>query len=215
SLVVHRVPSTVELGAFAVVGVACLAVTTLLPLPASLAILPVERVAQRASGGTPLLSRFLSRIGAAVFHARQPILWSAVVVAGVSLLMMRNIQVDSDFLYFFSPDARVRIDNQTINERIVGASPFYVVIDGQPGTLRRWEVLKLMKDLQGYLEAQPGIASTISLVDVLETLESGIRRSTDGGVRVTKTGKVVPALAPAPFWDKPANLGPLLKNVKQ
>jgi uncharacterized protein len=214
SLMVNRIPAIFELGAFAVVGVACLAVTTLLPLPASLAILRVERVAQQASGGTPVLSRVLSRIGRAVSHTRLPILWGAVLVAAGSLLMMRHIQVDSDFLYFFAPDARVRIDSETINNRIVGSNPFFVVVDGEPGTIKRWEVLKLVKDLQAFLEAQPGITSTVSVVDVLELLESGVRRPS-GDFEYNDAGELVPVEPPRSFWEVPANLEPLLRNVSE
>jgi predicted RND superfamily exporter protein len=198
SLMVNRIPAIFELGAFAVVGVVCLAVTTLLPLPASLAILPIERAAQRAKGGTPLLARLLSRIGWAVSYARKPILWGAMIVAAGSILMLRQIQVDADYLYYFTPSARVRVDYETINNRIVGSSNFYIVIDGEPGTIKRWEVLKLVKDLQSYLRAQPGITSTSSIVDVLEELERGVRRAT-GELTVTDAGEIVPAEPPKSF----------------
>ena len=48
---------------------------------------------------------------------------------------------------------RVRIDNETINERIVGSNPFYIVIEGEPGTMKRWEVLKLIKENFGFERA--------------------------------------------------------------
>src|SRR5262249_34133207 len=48
SLMVNRIPAIFELGAFAVVGVLCLTASTLLLLPAALALLSVERVARRA-----------------------------------------------------------------------------------------------------------------------------------------------------------------------
>jgi hypothetical protein len=213
SLMVNRIPAIFELGAFAVVGVVCLAVTTLLPLPASLAILPIERVARRASGGVPMLGRVLSRIAWAASRARQPIIWGAVVIAVGSLLMVRQIRVDTDFLYYFAPSARVRVDNETINDKIVGSNPFYIVIDGEPGTLRRWEVLKLVKDLQVYLEQQPGITSTVSIVDYLELLESGLNRASSGDLVVNEAGELVRPDMPKSFWEVPANLEPVLTMV--
>jgi hypothetical protein len=213
SLMVNRIPAVFEFGAFAVVGVLSLAVTTLLPLPASLAILQVERVAERASGGTPLLDRVLSWIGWAASYARKPILWTAVALAVVSLLLVRQIQVDSDFLYYFAPSTRVRIDNEAINSRIVGSNPFYVVIEGPPGTLKRWEVLKLVKDLQDYLGTLPGITSSLSIVDYMELLESGLNRASGGDLVVDETCALVHPEMPKPFWEMPANLEPVLKMV--
>ena len=213
SLMVNRIPAIFELGQFAVVGIVALAVTTLLPLHATLAIMPVERVAARAAGGTPTLDRVLSWIAWAASYARQPILWGAVAVAAVSLLLLRQLQVDSDFLYYFTPSARVRIDNETINNRIVGSNPFYIVIEGQPGTLKRWEVLKLMKELQAFLAAQPGITSTVSLVDYLELIESGFNKASGGDLVINDAGDIVPSEPPKPFWELPANLDPVLKLV--
>src|SRR5262245_26946884 len=62
SLMVIRIPAIWELGAFAVVGVLFLTATTLFALPAALALMPVERVARRARGGTPLLDRLLGTL---------------------------------------------------------------------------------------------------------------------------------------------------------
>jgi predicted RND superfamily exporter protein len=213
SLMVNRIPAIFELGAFAVVGILCLAVTTLLPLHASLAILPTERVARHAGRGTPLLDRVLAWLGRAATYARRPILWGALVVAVVSVFMLQKINVDSDFLYYFTPSARVRIDNQTINEQIVGSNPFYVVIEAQPGTLRRWEVLKLVKELQRFLESQPGITSTVSIVDYLELLESGLNSASGGDLVVGPDGQLTAPEPPKPFWEMPANLEPVLKMV--
>jgi predicted RND superfamily exporter protein len=204
SLMVNRIPAVFEFGAFAVVGILSLAVTTLLPLPASLAILPVERVAERASGGTPFLDRVLAWIGRAASYARQPILWGAIGLGVLSFIMLRHIQVDTDFLYYFTPSARVRIDNETINSRIVGSNPFYVVIEGQPGTLKRWEVLKLTKDLQKFLATLPGITSL---------LESGLNKASGGDLVLDESGQLVHPEVPKPFWDLPANLEPVLKMV--
>ena len=213
SLMVNRIPAIFEFGQFAVVGIVALAVTTLLPLHATLAIMPVERVAARAAGGTPTLDRVLAWIGWAASYARRPILWGAIAVAAISLLMLRQIQVDSDFLYYFTPSARVRIDNEAINDKIVGSNPFYIVIEGQPGTLRRWEVLKLVKDLQAYLGTRPGITSTLSVVDYLELLESGLNRASGGDLVINDAGELVKPEPPKPFWEVPANLEPVLKMV--
>src|SRR6185503_13665938 len=213
SLMVNRIPAIFELGQFAVVGIVALAITTLLPLHATLAIMPVERVAARAAGGTPTLDRVLAWIGWAASYARRPILWGAIAVAAISLLMLRQIQVDSDFLYYFTPSARVRIDNEAINDKIVGSNPFYIVIEGQPGTLKRWEVLKPVKDLQAYLATRPGITSTLSVVDYLELLESGLNRASGGDLVINDAGELVKPEPPKPFWEVPANLEPVLKMV--
>src|SRR5207245_585956 len=132
---------------------------------------------------------------------RREILWGAAALALVALAGAWRIRVDSDFLYYFEPRSEVRRANETINQKIVGSNPFYIVIDGgAPGALRRWEVVKLIKDLQGFLARQPGITSSISVVDYLEVLKAGFNKQAEGGdLVIDDQGNLVHPAAPDPF----------------
>src|SRR5439155_825409 len=164
---------------------------------------------------SPALSENLRRLGERAFAKRREILRGAAALALVALAGAWRIRVDSDFLYYFEPSSEVRRANETINQKIVGSNPFYIVIDGgAPGALRRWEVLKLIKDLQGFLARQPGITSSISVVDYLEVLEAGFNKQEEGGdLLIDEQGNLVPAEAPKPFWQDPKSLGPLLDTM--
>ena len=133
----------------------------------------------------------------------------------MSLAGARFIKVDADFLYYFDRDAEVRRANEAINQTIVGSNPFYVVINGgAPGVLKRWEVLKLIKDLQSFLLTLPGITSSVSIVDYLEVLETGLGKQAEGGdLVVTEQGELVPASARKSFWEDPRGLEPVLAMV--
>lgn len=215
SLTVNRIPAVFELGVFAVVGVACLTVTTLLGLPAALASLPLDRVAERSEHPTSL-TNLLGRLARMAYASRRLVLGLSLVVAAIALVGVSSIRVDSDFLYYFHPDEPVRVDNELINRRIVGSNPFYIVIEGPPGFLRRWEVLKQIRELQQFLEARPGITSTISLVDYLELLEKGLNSAPGeggGDLVVGDDGQIVPAGQARSFWDDPKGLEPVLAAV--
>jgi uncharacterized protein len=214
SLMVNRIPAIWELGAFAVVGVVFLTVVCLTFLPAALALLPVERVAARARDGSPAMDGLLVRIARAIVRAPEPIWWVALILAALALLGMRRIEVDSDFLTYFSPRSTVRQANEIINREIVGSNPFYVVVEAPaPGALKSWVNLKLLKDLQDYLRTLPGVTSSISIVDYLELLESGLNTPGTEDFVVDEHGKPVPATKPKTFWEDPAMLGPVFDLV--
>src|SRR5438034_1110252 len=215
SLMVNRITAIWDLGLFAVVGVVCLTVTCLTYLPASLQLMPARLRSARSGKISPALSENLRRLAERAFAKRREILWGAVALALVALAGAWRIRVDSDFLYYFEPRSEVRRANEAINQKIVGSNPFYIVIDGgAPGALRRWEVLKLIKDLQGFLAGQPGITSSISVVDYLEVLEAGFNKQEEGGdLVIDEQGNLVPAAAPKPFWQDPKSLGPLLDTM--
>jgi predicted RND superfamily exporter protein len=181
-----------------------------------LVLLPVERVAQRARSSSALLDGLFVRLGRWAFSERYAILATAAVVGAVALLGIPRIQADSDFMEYFTPDSQVRRDNETINTEIVGSNPFYIVVEGpKDGTMERWEVLKLVKDLQTYVETLPGITSSLSLVDYLELLESGLASGATKDLVVDEHGNLKAAEAPKSFWEEPRNLKPVIDMVKQ
>jgi len=214
ALMVNRIPAIWELGAFAAVGVFFLGVVCLTFLPATLALLPVERVARRARDGSPALSGLLGRLARLVACSPRPIWWVAAGLAIFAVLGMRRIQVDADFLNYFSKRSEVRQANEIINREIVGSNPFYVIVQGpEPGALKRWTNLWLVKDLQTFLRTLPGITSSISIVDYLELLESGLTAGSGSDLVVNDQGEVAPAEKPRNFWEDPTQLEPVLKLV--
>ncbi|MFN8544230.1 MAG: MMPL family transporter [Candidatus Binatia bacterium] len=213
SLMVSRIPAIWELGCFAVVGVACLTVSCLTFLPAALAALPAERTRARRGKVGPGLAPLLARLSRLAHDRRTAIFTVAVMLAVAALVGIRRITVDSDFVAYFTPRSEVRLANEAVNQHIVGSNPFYVVIEGTPGTLKRWEVLKLVEDLQRFLDTVPGITSSISLVDYLELLEAGLNRAGGEDLVVDEQGNIRPAEKPKTFWEDPKSLDPVLKMV--
>ena len=211
SLMVNRITAIWDLGLFAVVGVVCLTTTSLGFIPAALQLLSADGRTTRTGRVSPRLSRSLTALAHWAYASRRAILWGAVVVAALALTGTRRIRVDSDFLYYFDPDSEVRVANEMINQHIVGSNPFSLVIEGSaPGSIRRWEVLKLIKDLQGFLQNQPGITSSISIVDYLELLESGLNKTSDKDVLLDEQGRPIPPQEVKTFWEQPARLSPVL-----
>jgi predicted RND superfamily exporter protein len=216
SLMVNRITAIWDLGLFAVVGIACLTVTCLVFLPAALALFPLELRSERSGKVSPVLGDSLARLGVWAFGSRRQILWGAVVLGLAGLAGARLIRVDADFLYYFTPGSEVRVANETINREIVGSGIFNVVIEGgSPGVLKRWEVLKLVKDLQGFLATLPGVTSSMSLVDYLELLDAGVRKTGAEDLVIDEHGNPVPAPVPKSFWEEPRNLGPLFDTLAQ
>jgi len=215
SLMVNRITAIWDLGLFAVIGVVCLTVTCLGFLPAALQLMPSRLRSARAGKISPTLAENLRRLGEQVYAKRRHILWAGVALSLLALVGARRIQVDADFLYYFEPGSEVRRANETINHEIIGSNPFYIIVDGgAPGVIRRWEVLKLIKDLQDFLGKLPGVTSSLSVVDYLETLETRTSGQPEGGdLVVDEQGNVVPAEQPKPFWQDPKNLEPLLETI--
>ena len=213
SLTVNHITAVWDLGVFAVVGLCCLTVTSLTFIPAALHLLPRERRSVRSGRVSPVLAEGLVRIGHFAYRARRTILVGSALITVLVGAGAFFVRVDSNFLDYFKPSSRVRHDNEVINREIAGSNPFYLVIEGEgAGAIREWEVLKQVKALQAFLVTLPAITSTISVVDYLELLETGLNKGGAGGdIVLDEEGHVMPA--PLPFWEDPKNLAPILEMV--
>ncbi len=215
SLTVNRIPAIRDLGLFAVVGVAGLTVSTLTFLPASLQLLGVGSRGTRTAMQVGPLVRLLTAIGRRAYDSRRTILVATAALLVAALVGAQRIKVNSDLLGYFEPDSGVRHAHELINEEIVGTNPFFLVVEGKaPEVLARWDTLRRIKDLQDFLRDLPGITSSISIVDWLELLESGLNKSGAGDLLVDERGNLVPTAAPVSFWKERKNLEPVLDIVR-
>jgi len=212
SLMLNHITAIWDLGLFAVVGLTCQTIISLTFLPAALTLLRREPRNVRSGKVSPLLAESLGRLGRFAHNSRYLIIGVATLITVVSGIGALFLHVDSNFLEYFKPNSRVRLDNEVINREIAGSNPFYVVIEGEePGVLRQWEVLKEIQKLQKFLLTLPAITSTISLVDWLEVLESGLNKGGAGDIVLDEAGNMVPP--PLPFWQDPKSLEPILKMI--
>jgi uncharacterized protein len=216
SLMVNRITAIWDLGLFAVVGIVFLVITSLTFIPPALELLPVERRTRRSGKTSPMLSDALTRLGKRDYVFRVPILWVSAAVALVALVGSVFIRVDSNFLYYFKPTSPIRYDNETINQTIAGSNPFYLVVEGdEAGVMKRWEVLKQLKEFQSFLLTLPGITSSLSLVDYLELFEAGLAPKGQEEVSLDEQGNPLPAEEKEKsFWQEPKNLPGLLQFVE-
>jgi hydrophobe/amphiphile efflux-3 (HAE3) family protein len=186
SLCLSNVPAVVEFGAFAVLGVGCVAFLAMTALPATLALLPARRersalpplLARASSRFDRLLARALAAVNAA--SARRPVrcIAAGAVAAIASALAIPHIEIDTDYLSFFDEDSAVRRDFDALNQLLAGAIPIYVVLSGSgPGTFREPEALRALEALQARAATLPGVSHTVSLVDTLRAMN----RAVEGG----------------------------------
>jgi len=213
ALMLSRIVAIRDLGLLAVDGLVLLTISSLGFLPSALTLW-ARHGSQAETAPSPRVETLLAGLGAQAYAARRAVLAAAAAVAAFGLLGARSILVDSDFLAYFDPDAPVRRDHELINQHIVGSNPFYLIVEGETdGTLKRWDVLKKVKDLQTFVGTLPGVTGSISLVDYLELLDKGLNKVGDDDILVDESGKVVQAGAPQTFWENPSNLPPVLNLI--
>jgi hydrophobe/amphiphile efflux-3 (HAE3) family protein len=196
ALLVTDVPAVFELGAFSVLGIACVTLLSVTAVPAALALLPLEK---RDRAGASALARTSARIRAA-FEAWLSALNRAsarhsggVIVAWallslLALWLVPRVRVDTDYLSYFHESSKVRRDFEAVNRLLAGAVPIFVVVDGEaPGAFREPEALRQLERLSREVERLPGVTHTASIADLLRALNRAIEADDPTKERIPDT----------------------------
>jgi predicted RND superfamily exporter protein/CRP-like cAMP-binding protein len=164
-----------EFGLLSVLGIVCTVVASLTFTPACLALLgPPSRVPDGSPRRGPSFDRFAERVGRVVVAHRLAIFAGAAGVFALAVLGSTQLRVGTQQIQKFRPDAPVRVDFEAINEHLEGANVFSIVLETEvKGGLLEPADLAEIESLQSWLESQPEVGGTASLVDYIKLINRG------------------------------------------
>lgn len=214
ALMISQITAIHDLGLLSVLGLAELTITSLGFLPSALLVWSQVVGGASETAPSPRVEHWLTQLGAQAYAARGRVLGVAGLLALLGLAGGARIVVDSDFLTYFDPSSQVRREHEAVNQQIVGSNPFYLIVEGgEAGAMKRWDVLKKVKELQTFVGTLPGVTGSLSIVDYLELLEKGLNQTGDDDIVVDASGKIVEGGKVQTFWENPANLPAVLNLV--
>ncbi len=215
SLGVSPIVSIREMGLYASVGILIAFALTITLVPALLSLL---RPPRRQEGSfSPTLSSRLEELGRQDIRHRWGIIGAGLLISALSLWQASSIRVDSNFQSFFRKEDPIRQATDAINRHLVGSMAFYVVVEGnKKDTIKKWDSLRRIKDLQLYIDSLPGVDKTVSFVDYCELLDRGAQEVGSGDLLVSPEGEIIEAPPPGgktTFWENPSQLKAVLQLV--
>ena len=176
SLTIFEIKSIRTFGIFTGAGVLSALILELTFIPALRAMLnpPTEREVNREQQRsiwdriTDSFYRLASERKVAIY----------ILTALVTLVMSLGgyfLKVENSQKGYFYGKIQERIDDDSLNSRMAGTNPFYVLIDGKTeDALKRPDILLAMEGLQHELERSPQVGKTISLVDFLKKMNQSM-----------------------------------------
>lgn len=167
ALLVNPLAAVKEFALFATFGVSSTVLLALTFLPATLTVCGGTKAPGMPTGAKffTLFANFLARYN---LKLRPAILVLGFATLAVALYGATRIQVGSSYISDFPADSEVRTDYEFINNTLGGANPFSIIIEGYvKDTFVQPETLQDIQLLQNWLEEQPEVADTHSLVDRL------------------------------------------------
>ncbi|MFV1973087.1 MAG: MMPL family transporter, partial [Thiohalobacterales bacterium] len=171
ALMINPIMAVREFGILSSIGVVMITLLSITFTPALLKFMdrgilapsPGARSAKRT------FDRFVDRIALFDLQQRKKIFTLAGILFVLALLGMSKIQVSTDFMSSFPEGSEVRTAFDVVNEKLGGANPLYIVLEGvRPEVFKEPANLRTIEALQEWLVAQPDIGGTTSITDYLK-----------------------------------------------
>ena len=173
ALKLSPVESIEEFGMFAVWGVGVSMFLSIAFLPSLALVIRLRPIAEASRKTQFDTKRYLHRI-----FANRRWIWlssfAAVVICGYGI---SKIEVETAPLEWFAKDSETRISANYVNENMAGMTPFNVVLEfSEPNQVLQPSMLHRIDVLQRWLEQQPEVDTTISIVDPVKVAYRATRR---------------------------------------
>lgn len=168
-------PPLRELGILSAVGVASGAILSLTMVPCLFSYLP----RLRTSRGLLWVQEAMNEYAKWLERARPNMLFVFVFFV-VALAGMFRIQIDEDFVRYFSADTSFREDTESIAGKLAGPYHVDIVYDsGESAGVYSSESIREMSRTVEYLRQHPDVVNVLSIVDVLREVRGAMSGSRD------------------------------------
>jgi predicted RND superfamily exporter protein len=178
ALTISPFPAVREFGLIAVMGVAFSVITALTFAPAMLRLFGARP--RRLGSERGVLDRLLEALGRFDIRHRTAILVAGAALGLLAIVGMTKIELNDPIVSNFAADHPTRVQFEAINSSLQGSVPIYVVIESDArDAFVQAENLARIEQLQRWLEEQPEIGGTTSIVDYVKTLNRALNKGGD------------------------------------
>ena len=195
SLYLSELSAIREFGLFCVIGIVYATIISLTFTPSLLVML--RHRLKRVAGPRPgveetAFDRIIQRIARFDADHRKAIFIVAGVVFVTSIGGMTQLRVGTEHITNFKPDSDIRQAFEHANERLNGINPFNIVVQSQiPNAFKLPANLKAIEELQQWLEAQPEIGGTTSLVNYIKFVNRSFNDNNPAFDKIPESKKVI------------------------
>lgn len=155
------------LGIIAGIGTLATWIFAQLLVGALLFLLPLRSAGRRGVRPSPAPAQTRRLVGI-ILRNRRRIIAGTTCVSAALFIYSLGLEVNSDLVGYFHPDAPVRVASEFIDRTVGAARSFEVVVDaGQPEGVKDPTFVGKVDAFEHWLAAQPGVSRTLSVIDIL------------------------------------------------
>jgi len=166
SLQSHVLLPARQLGLLASFGVALALLLSVTFVPAALQLLAVPMIL-KTDGNSKRMNKFLSRWGQFFIKYRKAYLIGCLVFIALIASGIPRIVVDTNPMHYYRKSSEIRKSNDIIDKYFGGSTQLSIKTEGD---IKDPVVLNKMERLCDYLEQEPTVTRTISIVDYIKKM---------------------------------------------
>ena len=187
SLLLSPVEAIREFGILTVIGTLFATATALALTPSMLVFFkPMSKQAppEGENRRETLFDRMVDRVALFDTRHKTPIFVGAAVIAAVAIAGTTQVRVGYDYMDNLPPGSEARTAVEKTQEHLEGTAIFHVIVDAAQNDAWQEPVnLAVLKEIQEWLESQPEVAATTSIVDYLAVINPGFEGKAATGER--------------------------------
>ncbi|HEC78402.1 MAG TPA: RND family transporter [candidate division WOR-3 bacterium] len=174
-----------EFGIFAGVGIFSSFIISVTFIPAALSVLKRSDAAGHLKDEKQKLLIRKNRLTEMIIKRPLPFILFGIIFVVASLFGIPRIQREVDLLDYFKKGTAIRSSEEVIKQKFGGSMPIQILVKGE---IQSPEVLKAMKEMERFLDAQDGVHNIQSVADLIEEMSYVIgegRKIPDTRAKVT------------------------------
>ena len=161
-----------EFGVFTAIGITFAFLLSVTFVPALIDVLGLHRKKSYTPGEARLVKNFLSPLGDKVMAHPKRVVWLWVIMTLVFATGIGEKERKVDMASYYKEGSPTRVAQDLVDQKFGGASPVYVVFDGD---VQDPEFLRLMKQTEDYMKsASPYVSYTFSVADLVEQMNDAM-----------------------------------------
>jgi predicted RND superfamily exporter protein len=162
-----------DLGNIVAMGVVAAFIYSIFFLPTILVILPIK--VRKKVAADKDLCRTCNRLADFVIMWRQPVFWVMAVIMVVLVSGMARLELNDNFLKYFSNKYEIRRATDFMQENLRGWDIIEYSLDsGEPGGIHKPEFLAKVEEFSQWYRKQPKVTFVSTLTDTIKTLNKNM-----------------------------------------
>jgi predicted RND superfamily exporter protein len=191
TLAFNPIPAIRDFGLFSMFGISSIFLMSVAFIPAALLVLPTPVRLPKHHAREAWASVLLEAVGRRASQHRRFVLALTILICLLSVWGATRIRVETNYLTFFAASNEIRRANTEISERLGGAQPIFIVVEGDAeDSISQVETLAAIRDLEEFINRQPGVDTSLSVVDYLAVARSALNPDAPPGELPKKQSEV-------------------------